>query len=104
MWHYPLNCNCQLHSILTGNCEVPTLPEGRLIDPWTGMTLVPGTITLMNGEDAARMRCPAGTYALGRVRIACHDGEITHPLPICTSNGIHDISSLKLNEGIINIF
>ncbi|KAL5251287.1 hypothetical protein ACHWQZ_G016845 [Mnemiopsis leidyi] len=66
------------------NCEVPWLPEGKLIDPWTGLTLVPGTWTLKNGADAARMRCPTGTYALGRVRIQCHDGEITHPLPTCT--------------------
>ena len=64
---------------------MPWLPEGKLIDPWTGLTLVPGTWTLKNGADAARMRCPTGTYALGRVRIECHDGEITHPLPICTS-------------------
>jgi len=66
------------------DCVVPFLPEGKLIDPWTGLTLISGTRSLKNGADAARMRCPTGTYALGRVRIECHDGEITHPLPTCT--------------------
>ena len=74
---------------LTGNCQVPTLREGKLIDPWTGVTLVPGTWTLKNSEDAARMRCPTGTYALGRVRIECYDGEIPHPLPTCTRMLLH---------------
>ncbi|XP_063687284.1 uncharacterized protein LOC134820686 [Bolinopsis microptera] len=75
---YETTVNCKR------NCQVPTLREGKLIDPWTGLTLIPGTWTLKNSDDAARMRCPTGTYALGRVRIECYDGEITHPLPTCT--------------------
>jgi hypothetical protein len=54
------------------------------------------------------MRCPTGTYALGRVRIECYDGEITHPLPTCTSISIHILfiekKKLKITIGVVHIY
>ena len=65
------------------DCAVPFIPEGRLIDPWKGTTLISGSRTMLNGGDSARIKCPAGSYAFGRVQLDCYDGRITHDLPTC---------------------